>query len=332
MKENEVKIKRKYLFISITIYLAICLLTGCGNTEKGTRSADSSSFASNSAEASHTASSSAASGPAASGLAADTARSSQITKEDDGKWVESAYTTYDEKSQVTGHGIYEYDDKGELIHITRYNADGSLGIEQEWLSPDAKGNYTVMKSYFGGDLDLVITYTYREDGKKVVSDIEERPDEATVKSEYNWSDDDRQVMISKYGANDSPTGYLSKTYDSKGRLTLYINYSYSDQDVYKTSYTYTDDQTIEVEWIEVGQVPTGGITSIVTDKDDQGRDSETRIYCTIDQEPYTEEDLTQRMVYDYEEDGHSHKKTIYNDAGEITGTYVGTYVFLPGVK
>ena len=138
---------------------------------------------------------------------------------------------------MTGRGTYEYDEKGELIHITRYNGDGGryLGIEQEWLSPDAHGNYTVMKSSLGGTLDLVITYTYREDGKKVISDIEERPNEATVKSEYKWSDDDSQVMISKYGANDSPTGYLSKTYDSKGRLTLYINYSYSKPDVYKTS-------------------------------------------------------------------------------------------------
>lgn len=307
MRENEVKRMRHYFSISIIICLAIGMLAGCGSKDIGT-SADGS------------------------GTAGDAAKSSQTAEEGDGKWVESEYTTYDENGQMTGHGTYEYDDKGELIHIIRYNADGSLGIEQEWSSPDAHGNYTVMKSYYGGTLDLVITYTYREDGKKVASDIEERPDEATVKSEYNWSDDDSQVMISKYGANDSPTGYLSKTYDSEGRLTLYINYSYSNPDVYKTAYTYTDDQTVEVEWTEVAQVPTGGVTSIVTDKDDQGRDSETRIYCTTDQDPYTEEDLTQRMVYEYEADNHSHKKTIYNAAGEITGTYVGTYILLPGVK
>ena len=79
-------------------------------------------------------------------------------------------------------------------------------------------------------------------------------------------------------------------------------------------------------------MPKGGITSIVTDKDDQGRDSETRIYCTTDQDPYTEEDITQRMVYAYEADGHSYKKTTYNAAGKITGTYVGKYMLLPGVK
>ena len=312
MKRNKVKRARHFFSTSIIICLIIGLLAGCGNADKDTGSAGAGSGCSSSA--------------------GDTIESSQAANKKDGKWVESEYATYGENGQMTGRGTYEYDGKGELIHITRYNADGSLGIEQEWLSPDAHGNYTVMKSYSGGALDLVITYTYREDGEKVASDIEERPNEETVKSEYNWSADDSQVMISKYGASGSPTGYLSKTYDSEGRLTLYINYSYSDSDVYKTSYTYTDNQTVEVDWIEVAQMPTGGITSIVTNKDDQGRDGETLIYCTTDQSPYTEENLTQRIVYDYETDKHSHKKTIYNAAGKITGTYVGTDIFLPGVE
>lgn len=264
------------------------------------------------------------------------------TYEDDELRVETTYANdmnkplsqknYDEDGDLASRWEYTYDDDGNELTCSYYNADN----EVEWgyvRTYDENGNILTEKNYTEDELQVEYRYTYNADGKMVEQiAVWEYGDESWVRCTY---DDHGNILAEKSGSGDEE--YHSTTYentydgdklmevkvyeadelsehtkyDADGNEILSVSY-FEDEETNRTEATYENGKLIRSVSFTYGEES----YCVENTYNDDGKLTERRIKYT--------DDNASRMVFTYNDNGDITGMQSYN-GDKLEGEYSLTY-------
>lgn len=249
---------------------------------------------------------------------------------------------YDDSSQkISSHTVYEYDEQGFVTKVTKYYS-GEMGTYSVYEYGD-KHQLRKITEYYGDG------YVYSEEvlenhpnGKVKVSKISSDSDGSYAINEYddNWNNL-RAIKQTSYSADGSCKGYVTWEFDKDGKetkyskynsdesLSFYCIYEYYDEGIEKSFTSYNADGSIR----EIRENNTKGDTIQYTqyDSDSSGSHKYTRQYAydqfgnRIESLSFTDDVLTGRSVYEYDEKHNNTKETSYDADGNLKGYMVYEY-------
>ncbi|MBE6038397.1 MAG: hypothetical protein E7218_04255 [Anaerofustis stercorihominis] len=248
----------------------------------------------------------------------------------------------DDNAVSSGNGEMS-GEEWEIAEIIYLDADYDQKSRSTYLYND-HGDMCRYESYDENDVRVNLflwEYTYLEDGR--VSSVYNDGGDATssYNDVYTWDPSGRIAYIDRTWDDGSTGGPEMKAYDEQGRLIE------SADGTYQFYYTYTDTMnTVNRYWIK-----DDSCEYTVRKLNKNGSVEEMRVYNVDGFREYTEADLSQYTVYEYDKDGklagtvkydasgnvvsasrneyeddsHSYTSTNYNSSEEITGYSVYKY-------
>lgn len=234
------------------------------------------------------------------------------SQEDENVWVIAEEISYDAEGEVTARDVYAYEESQRQYCISHYNQGNiQTGYTDVVLTKDGTRK-TETYHFIDESLGVIqYDYAYREDGKPLSRRmIHSAGDEKSEEKEliWQWNQDGTAAEV----LENDVLAYVEE-YDEQGREKCSYN------DAYETLYTYSEQKMI----LRTSYTDDSRVEYVVHNYDAQGREIETLNYeihgGDSDQaydEIYTEENLTARAIFEYDDDGHSYTVTYYIDDGK----------------
>ena len=112
--------------------------------------------------------------------------------------------------------IIEFDDYGNQVRTTQYNADGTLMVETEY---DADGNIVRTTDYYDDGTVHVRSYEYDGNVRRTMRVITYGPDGKEQSNQLTEFDaDGKEVRVTWYNTDGAARSYMVPEYDAEGKV------------------------------------------------------------------------------------------------------------------